>query len=124
MNLVYGFGGLTSDGDLLCFNPNCPEKWKSFSFNIQTKENEILSVKIDKEKAVFKMSEGAVASIKVFDKRLEISESPVSVPLRKKPEIKAVIFDLEPGHYSEVIDDCGFTECVFRIYYVEERRNF
>jgi maltose phosphorylase len=34
MNIVYGFGGMRSDGDVLVFNPSIPESWKSYSFQI------------------------------------------------------------------------------------------
>ena len=34
MNIVYGFGGLRSDGDLLSINPQLPSLWKSYSFNV------------------------------------------------------------------------------------------
>jgi maltose phosphorylase len=34
MNIVYGFGGLRSDGDLISINPQLPAVWKSYSFHV------------------------------------------------------------------------------------------
>lgn len=34
MNIVYGFGGLRSDGKILSINPKLPVKWKGYSFHI------------------------------------------------------------------------------------------
>ncbi|MFA5525889.1 MAG: glycosyl hydrolase family 65 protein [Acholeplasmataceae bacterium] len=34
VNIVYGFGGLRSDGDILKLAPICPDTWKSYQFNI------------------------------------------------------------------------------------------
>ena len=37
MNIVYGFGGLRSDGDILELNPTLPTKWDGYSFNFEYK---------------------------------------------------------------------------------------
>jgi maltose phosphorylase len=34
VNIVYGFGGLRSDGDILKIAPYCPEQWDSYQFNL------------------------------------------------------------------------------------------
>jgi parvulin-like peptidyl-prolyl isomerase len=34
------------------------------------------------------------------------------------------VFYLEPGHYTEIIEDVTLENVMFRILYVEERRNF
>jgi len=34
MNIVYGFGGMRSDGETLSFNPTIPEHWISYSFQV------------------------------------------------------------------------------------------
>jgi parvulin-like peptidyl-prolyl isomerase len=38
--------------------------------------------------------------------------------------METVIFRVEPGHYSEIIEEPGIDRYIFRIFYVEERRNF
>jgi maltose phosphorylase len=34
MNIVYGFGGMRSDGEMLSFNPSIPQHWKGYSFQV------------------------------------------------------------------------------------------
>ena len=46
LNIVYGFAGLRSDGEI-SLNPICPEAWKSYSFKI-TVNGALLSIKVDK----------------------------------------------------------------------------
>jgi maltose phosphorylase len=48
MNIVYGFGGLRSDGDCLSINPQLPAVWKSYSFHILYQGNR-LKVEVDKK---------------------------------------------------------------------------
>jgi parvulin-like peptidyl-prolyl isomerase len=38
--------------------------------------------------------------------------------------LEDILFKLEPGQYSEIIQDHAGDQLVFRILYVEERRNF
>ncbi|MBE0655790.1 MAG: family 65 glycosyl hydrolase, partial [Bacteroidales bacterium] len=42
LNIVYGFGGMRSDGDLLSFAPTIPEKWKKYAFSICYKSLSLL----------------------------------------------------------------------------------
>ena len=34
MNIVYGFGGLRSDGPVLTFNPSIPRQWQAYRFRL------------------------------------------------------------------------------------------
>ena len=52
MNIVYGFGGMRTDGDILTFAPKMPTKWEGYSFTIVVR-NSILRVNVDKKKAIF-----------------------------------------------------------------------
>ena len=53
MNIVYGFGGLRSDGEMLSFTPQIPGEWEGYSFRVVYKE-EVICVSVDPKKAVFK----------------------------------------------------------------------
>ncbi len=57
MNIVYGFGGMRSDGDVLSFKPLLPRQWKSYSFKIMYK-GAVLTVKVEKDNAVFRTDKG------------------------------------------------------------------
>ncbi|MCR4650328.1 MAG: family 65 glycosyl hydrolase [Lachnospiraceae bacterium] len=52
MNIVYGFGGLRSDGELISFNPHIPSKWEGYSFRVVYKD-EVICVNVDKKRASF-----------------------------------------------------------------------
>ena len=60
MNVIYGFGGMRSDGPILSFKPALPQQWKKFSFKLMLK-NQVLTVVVEKEQARFKVDRGAAA---------------------------------------------------------------
>ncbi|MBN1864344.1 MAG: beta-phosphoglucomutase [Victivallales bacterium] len=94
MNLVYGFGGMRSDGDLLSFDPFCPPGWEAFSFRLCIGEKGVLSVRVGREESSFMMGKGTHASIVVYGNELVVGDKEVRV---KPPSrgIEAVIFDLD-----------------------------
>ncbi len=47
MNIVYGFGGLRSDGEIISLSPTIPEAWQSYTFRFLT-GGEVVVVRIDK----------------------------------------------------------------------------
>jgi maltose phosphorylase len=49
VNIVYGFGGFRSDGEVLALNPVLPEQWKSYEFRISYRNTRIrVHVQADK----------------------------------------------------------------------------
>jgi len=57
MNIVYGFGGMRSDGEMLVFNPTIPAKWQSYSFQIVYRGS-IVRVWVSQENACLQVLEG------------------------------------------------------------------
>jgi maltose phosphorylase len=80
LNMVYGFGGMRSDGPLLSFNPSIPKKWKAFSFRILY-QNNVLSVRVDKQYVSFKATGGEGVLIEVFGQKCFVNEAGLSIPL-------------------------------------------
>lgn len=76
MNIVYGFGGLRSDGKELKICPTLPEKWKSYSFRLSTK-SDVLLVKVSQDSVT-------VASLNGKDIQLELYGNPITV--KKEPQ--------------------------------------
>jgi beta-phosphoglucomutase len=95
MNLVYGFGGLRSDGEKLSFDPVCPSSWKAFSFRLYVSDTDIMTVLVDQQKATFTMSDGHAAEIEVFGKPVTVTSAGIAIPLSEKVPVEAVIFDLD-----------------------------
>lgn len=54
MNIVYGFGGLRSDGPVLTFNPSIPREWQAYRFRLLYR-GAILQVSVGQETAEFKL---------------------------------------------------------------------
>ncbi|MDR1126816.1 MAG: family 65 glycosyl hydrolase, partial [Treponema sp.] len=52
VNIVYGFGGLRSDGETLAFNPSIPSAWTHYRFTIRYREAR-LQVDVSAHEAVF-----------------------------------------------------------------------
>ena len=80
MNIVYGFGGLRSDGEKLVFNPSIPKNWDSFSFNILYRGTR-LNIKISRKLVIFKACTGSSVSIKVFGKEYTVDSKGIELEL-------------------------------------------
>lgn len=82
MNIVYGFGGMRSDGETLCFNPSIPKQWSSFSYRILFK-GAILSITVNKESAVFRTISGPSIPVKILGNEylIDSNETRISLPL-------------------------------------------
>lgn len=71
MNIVYGFGGMRSDGEGLLFNPSIPEGWSSYSFNISYK-GAALSVQVCRGKVIFKTAGGVRVRLTVYGREIAV----------------------------------------------------
>ena len=81
MNVVYGFGGMRSDGDRISFRPVMAKMWKAFSFRILYRES-VLKVSIDAKQARFQVVEGGPVEIDIFDKARTIGSDEVVVAMK------------------------------------------
>jgi maltose phosphorylase len=80
MNIVYGFGGMRSDGKQLSFSPSIPRDWNGYSFRIHY-QNDVIQVEINKEQAAFYSIKGTEISVLVYGEQLTISKEKVLVPI-------------------------------------------
>jgi maltose phosphorylase len=62
MNIVYGFGGMRSDGEMLSFNPTIPEQWLSYCFQVRYRGSTI-SVQVSHHSTQIRVVEGQPISI-------------------------------------------------------------
>lgn len=70
MNIVYGYGGMRSDGDILVFAPSIPKIWKSFSFRIMYQQA-LITISVQKETVQFK-TDGKPVKIMVYGNEYSI----------------------------------------------------
>ncbi len=81
MNIVYGFGGMRADGELLSFVPSIPDCWKAYSFRIGYRGSVIL-VEISKTEAAFQVLEGNEVFIHIYGKEYTLDHSKVKIEIR------------------------------------------
>ncbi|HMP76989.1 MAG TPA: glycosyl hydrolase family 65 protein [Kiritimatiellia bacterium] len=78
MNVVYGYGGLRSDGDTLALRPTCPAAWKGFSFRFRYRGS-LLEVRVTGERARIRVLEGAAVELLVHGNLQRIGDTPLVV---------------------------------------------
>jgi maltose phosphorylase len=67
VNIVYGFGGLRTDGDNLSFAPVSPPGWNGYSFSLIYKGSKI-SVRVNRDEINFTLTGGMPLEIFVYGK--------------------------------------------------------
>ena len=70
MNIVYGFGGLKSDREILSINPMIIDNWTYYSFKINY-HGSTLKIKVDQDFVKIK-NFGNKIKIKVYEELYEI----------------------------------------------------
>ncbi|MDR0410726.1 MAG: family 65 glycosyl hydrolase [Treponema sp.] len=78
VNIVYGFGGLRSDGQVLAFSPSIPSTWKRYCFTLRYRKAR-LQVSVSRCEAVFEAE--APITVAVYGKRYELGQCPLAIPL-------------------------------------------
>ena len=81
LNMIYGWGGLRTDGKELSFIPSMPAKWKGFSFRLRY-AGSVLEVAIDKQKASFRIVSGDPVKIKVYGQRRTVTADGIEAALQ------------------------------------------
>lgn len=81
MNIVYGFGGLRSDGNTLVFNPTIINKWKSYSFRVLYRGT-VVSVSVNKQCAVFQAIGDKTVPAVIFGKKYELTPAGITIPIK------------------------------------------
>ncbi|WP_342562027.1 glycosyl hydrolase family 65 protein [Paenibacillus sp. FSL R7-0345] len=80
MNIVYGFGGMRSDGERLSFNPVLPERWTSYSFHIQY-EGVLIRLAVAQEGVQVRAVSGGSTEIIVYGQQVSAGPDIVTLPL-------------------------------------------
>lgn len=80
MNIVYGFGGMRSDGKELSFAPSLPKQWEGYSFRVHWK-GDILFVAIDKDHMRISSKKGSGIKILIYENEYTIGQEEVVVPV-------------------------------------------
>lgn len=83
MNIVYGFGGLRSDGDLLALSPAMPAQWQGYSFRLQS-AGCVLHVKVSGAHVSVRAEGETPPQILLYGKPVQLSATEVvaEIPLQ------------------------------------------
>jgi maltose phosphorylase len=80
MNIVYGFGGMRSDGDVLSFNPSIPAHWNRYSFQVAYCGS-ILRVEVSQDKAAIRVLDGEPVSVKLCGQLVEVNQQVTAIEI-------------------------------------------
>lgn len=80
MNIVYGFGGLRSDGENISLCPTMPKQWRGYSFRISYKED-VLLVEVDEEKVCLSTLGGKAIDIELYGKLVVAGGERKAIPV-------------------------------------------
>lgn len=76
-NIVYGFGGMRSDGDVISFAPMLPPGWSGYSVKLNIRGSRLM-VSVSKEGSVFRVEEGLPVEMDIYGERRNIGKDPQS----------------------------------------------
>jgi maltose phosphorylase len=89
VNIVYGFGGIRSDGEVLVCNPTLPAQWEGYEFRILYRKIRI-RIKVSKEEVSLSTEDPVAEPIPLllYGKRFFFDATGLKIPL-SKPVIPA-----------------------------------
>jgi maltose phosphorylase len=82
MNIVYGFGGMRSDGEMLSFNPTIPEHWTSYSFQVLYRGSTI-RMEVSNHSAQIRVVDGQPIAILIQGLVREATREGLNISIRK-----------------------------------------
>ena len=66
-SMIFGFGGMRTDGDVLIFRPTLPDQWKSYRFRV-CYQGAVIEVRVNSEQVEFQVISGPSVDIRVYGK--------------------------------------------------------
>jgi maltose phosphorylase len=81
MNIVYGYGGLRSDGEELLLNPVLPKEWKSLEFGLRARDS-VLRVQLTPETTQIRTISGPAVKLNIWGKDYEIGAEGAKLPTK------------------------------------------
>ena len=73
MNIIYGFGGLRTDGNIIHITPSIPQNWNKYTFKIHYM-GEVIEVKVTKDKVEISTKYGKNILVQVYDEKIELGK--------------------------------------------------
>lgn len=79
LNIVYGFGGLRSDGPQLGFAPRLPQRWKRLTFSVVYR-GRVIRICMERDRTSFRLEQGDPLTLLVYDRPFTLTEKELIVP--------------------------------------------
>jgi maltose phosphorylase len=76
MNIVYGFGGMRSDGERLAFNPMRPDAWTRLRFRVHV-EGSVIEMELTVDGCTLRLIEGNPVRVDLFGRTVEVTRAGV-----------------------------------------------
>jgi maltose phosphorylase len=86
MNIVYGFGGMRSDGEVLSFKPSIPAHWNGYSFQVFYRGS-VIRVEVSQTEAKLRIVEGKPVAIKINDQEETLGQEGISISIQERASI-------------------------------------
>lgn len=83
MNIVYGFGGMRPDGEILSFTPTLPKQWEGYCFCV-TYRGAVLHLEIKRGSVRIWTEDGNKVRIKIYGKEHWIGAEPLILSFEDK----------------------------------------
>ncbi len=75
MNIVYGFGGLNSDGDVPALAPKIPASWDKYSFTLRLGEA-VVKVSVEQNRTTVCSINGKSAALRLYGRDMTVGTAP------------------------------------------------
>jgi maltose phosphorylase len=66
-SMIFGFGGMRTDGDVLIFQPTLPEAWKAYRFRVRY-QGAMIEVRMSRAQVEFQVISGPSVTVRVYGK--------------------------------------------------------
>jgi maltose phosphorylase len=80
-SMIFGFGGMRTDGDVLSFQPTLPAQWQSYRFRV-CYQGAILEVRVDDKRAEFQVVSGPAVTVQVYGKNYTLDAKGITAVLQ------------------------------------------
>jgi maltose phosphorylase len=79
-SMIFGFGGMRTDGDVLSFWPTLPSQWKSYRFRV-CYQDAVIEVRVNTEQVQFQVIRGPAVNIQVYGNNYTLDTKGIAVLL-------------------------------------------
>jgi maltose phosphorylase len=84
-SMIFGFGGMRTDGDVLSFQPTLPAQWKSYRFRV-CYQDAVIEVRVNRAEVTLQAISGPTVTVNVYGKKYDLDARGVTLKLSGSPD--------------------------------------